>query len=164
VGHSRPYHPQTQGKDERFHRSLKAEALSGPPFETLDQAARHLARWRTIYNTERPHEALGLKTPVERYSPSPRPYRETIEPFPYAPDDQLRRVDHAGRISFRGQTYRVPKAFQGKTVALRPTQADGVHDIVFRAHHVTSIDLRRPMEHPQPVTDVPAHLSRMSPV
>ena len=164
VGHSRPYHPQTQGKDERFHRSLKAEALSGPPFEDIDQAARHLARWRTVYNTERPHEALGLKTPIERYSPSPRPYREQIEPFPYLPDDQLRRVDDTGRISFRGRTCRVAKAFEGKSVALRPTQTDGVHDVIFRAHHITTIDLRRSMVHPQPVTDVSAHPSRMSPV
>jgi len=164
VGHSRPYHPQTQGKDERFHRTLKAEVLTGPPFETLAHADRDLERWRGVYNTERPHEALGLLTPIDRYAASPRPYCEAVEPFAYAPDDQLRRVPPHGRISFKNHLYRVPKAFSGKLIAVRPTPSDGVYDIVFRTKHITSIDLTRPMEHPQPVTDVPEHPSPMSPV
>jgi transposase InsO family protein len=164
LGHSRPYHPQTQGKDERFHRSLKAEALSGPPFNDLAEATRNLERWRTLYNTERPHEGIAMMTPVERYRPSPRTYREAAEPFAYGPDDQLRQVGPNGRFSFKRRLWRAPKAFKGKRLALRPTQTDGVYDVVFRTTLITSIDLRRPMEHPQPVTDVSAHLSRMSPV
>jgi len=148
VGHSRPYHPQTQGKDERFHRSLKAEALSGPPFEDLRQAATALERWRAVYNTERPHEALDMATPIERYQPSPRPYRTLIEPFAYASDDQLRRVQQFGRISFKGRQLRIPKAFRGKTIAIRPTAEDGVYDVVFRTTLVASLDLSRPSEHP----------------
>lgn len=143
VGHSRPYHPQTQGKDERFHRSLKAEALAGPPFENLDHATRHLGRWRDIYNTERPHEAIGMLTPVERYAMSPRPYRPFVEPFDYAPDDQVRRVPKAdSRVRFKGRIWRLPKAFSGKTVAVRPTQTDGLYDVVFRTTHIAGIDLR----------------------
>ena len=145
VGHSRPYHPQTQGKDERFHRSLKAEAMSGPPFDTLDQAAVHLERWRDCYNTERPHEAIGLITPIERFRPSPRPFRETIEPFAYGPDDQLRRVQKYGRLGFKSRRINVPKAFAGKTVALRPTQKDGVYNIIFRTTLVSTIDLTAPI-------------------
>ncbi len=144
LSHSRPYHPQTQGKDERFHRTLKAEALSGAPFADLARAARHLEAWRGVYNTQRPHEALGLKTPIERYASSLRPYRGVIEPFAYGPDDQLRRVDD-GRISFAARRIRVPKAFSGKTIALRPTQADGQYDLVFRTTIITTIDLSRPM-------------------
>ena len=145
VGHSRPYHPQTQGKDERFHRSLKAEAMSGPPFDTLDQAAVHLERWRDCYNTERPHEAIGLITPIERFRPSPRPFRETIEPFAYGPDDQLRRVQKYGRLGFKSRRINVPNAFAGKTVALRPTQKDGVYNIIFRTTLVSTIDLTAPI-------------------
>lgn len=142
VGHSRPYHPQTQGKDERFHRTLKAEALAGPPFADLDHAARHLGRWRGIYNTERPHEALGLRTPVERYAVSPRAYRPLVEPYDYGPDDQLRRVSPTeGRIAFKGRSCRVPKAFKGKIVAIRPTPTDGLYDVVFRSTRIAAIDL-----------------------
>lgn len=145
IGHSRPYHPQTQGKDERFHRSLKAEAMSGPPFADLDHAAEHLRRWRDCYNTERPHEAIGLVTPSERYSSSPRSFRETIAPFEYGPDDQLRRVQNLGRFSFKSRRLKVPKAFAGKIIALRPTQNDGVYDIVFRTTRISTIDLAEPM-------------------
>jgi transposase InsO family protein len=141
LSHSRPYHPQTQGKDERFHRTLKAEALSGPPFADLAQAARHLQSWRTIYNTQRPHEALDLKTPIDRYAPSPRIYRPTVQPFAYGPDDLPRRVDD-GRISFAARRIRVPKAFSGKTIALRPTNIDGQYDLVFRTKTITTIDLK----------------------
>ena len=164
VGHSRPYHPQTQGKDERFHRSLKAEAMTGPPFEDLDHAARHLARWRGVYNTQRPHEALGMFTPIDRYAASPRAYRPTVEPFDYGPDDQLRRVPEQARISFKGQRWRVPKAFKGKLVAVRPTPTDGLYDVVFRTTDIAAIDLRAQNRQSQPVTDVPEHPSRMSPV
>ena len=69
TGHSRPCHPQTNGKDGPCHRFLKAEALSGPPFDNLAQAKAALAKWRHLHNTEPPHEALGLAVPIDRYSP-----------------------------------------------------------------------------------------------
>jgi transposase InsO family protein len=165
VTHSRPYHPQTQGKDERFHRTLKAEALAGPPFDDIEHAARHLARWREVYNTERPHQAIGMLTPAQRYAVSPRAYTPDVPPFDYAPDDQPRRVPNdSGRISFKGRLWRVPKAFAGKIVAVRPTATDGLHTVIFRNIHIADIDLRQQNNQPQPVTDVPEHPSRMSPV
>jgi len=161
---SRPLHPQTLGKDERFHRTLKAEALSGPPFAGIAQAAPRLEAWRDTYNTQRPHEALGLATPASRHVLSPRPYQPEPEPFAYAPDDQLRKVDQDGRISFKGRTLRIGHAFAGRTIALRPTQTDGAFDIVFRTTRIASLDLNPTPGHPQCVTDVPEHPSRMSPV
>lgn len=141
IGHSRPLHPQTLGKDERFHRSLKAEALAGPPFADLGTAAEALARWRGVYNLERPHEALGMVPPVERYTPSPRAYAETPAPFEYGPGDRTRRVQQGGRISFEGRTLRVPKAFRGKEVALRPTDTEGCFNVFFRRQHIITVDL-----------------------
>ena len=141
ISHSTPYHPQTLGKDERFHRTLKAEAL-GATFETLDHAARALDHWRDVYNLLRPHQALGMATPVDRYRQSPRPYTAVIEPFEYGPEDQVRRVQQGGHLSFGNHPFKVPKAFAGKTVALRATKTDGLFDVFFRTQHLRTIDLR----------------------
>jgi len=141
VSHSRPYHPQTLGKDERFHRSLKAEALSGPPFAGLAQAQAGLDRWRDVYNHERPHEALAMATPLERYRVSQCCYSETVTPFDYAPDDIVRRVQQKGETAVLGRTVKLPKAFHGKQVAFRPTQTDGVYDAYFRHQKIQTIDL-----------------------
>ena len=71
VLHGRPAHPQTQGKDERFHRTLKAEVLQGTVFADLEDCQCHFDPFRERYNLVRPHEALGLDTPSQHYQPSP---------------------------------------------------------------------------------------------
>jgi len=77
----RPYHPQTQGQDERCRRTLKAEVLTGGPFGDLAAAQRRFDAWRAVYNLERPHEALGLQVPARRYRPSPRPFPAALPPM-----------------------------------------------------------------------------------
>jgi transposase InsO family protein len=146
VSHSRPYHPQTLGKDERFHRSMKAEILSTPLID-LAQAQQAFDRWRRLYNTERPHDGLAGGVPIERFTPSPRDYSDIVTPFEYASDDTIRRV-HGGVLNFRGRRLRVPKAFAGKTVALRPTRIDGVFELFFRHHKIRTIDLHSTQVYP----------------
>ena len=140
--HSRPYHPQTLGKLERFHRSLKSELLAGTTFSDLEHCQRAFDTWRDFYNLERPHHALDLDTPITRYTPSPRPFPATLPALAYAPDDQVRSVDVSGRISFQGNVLAVGKAFRHKRVALRPTQTDGVWDVYFSIQRIKTIDLR----------------------
>ncbi len=164
VSHSRPYHPQTLGKDERFHRSLNAEALSGPCFESLDQAQQALERWRHVYNTHRPHEAIDLQVPADRYHLSSRAYSEQILPFEYAVGDQLRIVQMHGRVSFQNHVLRASRAFIGKTVAFRPTAKDGVYDLFFRHQLIKTIDLNAIDGQRESVHDVSEHLSTISPV
>jgi transposase InsO family protein len=142
ISHARPYHPQTMGKDERFHRSLKAEVLSGPAFADLAAAGRALERWRTVYNTQRPHEALELAVPASRYQQSPRDYAETVKPFEYAADDIVRRVQQGGHVSLLGRDVKLPKAFRGRSIAFRPTTQDGVYRAVFRTQTIATIDIR----------------------
>lgn len=142
VRHSRPYHPQTLGKLERFHRSLKSELLQGRTFTDLEHCQRAFDTWRHFYNLERPHYALGLDTPISRYTASARSYPETLPALEYDPDDQVRSVDVSGRISFQGNRLRVGKAFTHKQVALRPTPTDGVWNVYFSRQRLKSIDLR----------------------
>jgi len=162
LSHSRPYHPQTMGKDERFHRTLNVEVLSGPPPADLEGCQRGFDRWRRVYNCERPHEALGLDVPASRYRPSPRPMPETLPKVEYAPDLKVRRVQNGGWISFLGHAFRLPSALHRYQVGLRPTTTDGLWYVLFMTRHIAEIDMRERCL--KPVTHVPAHLSPLSPV
>ena len=142
VGHSGPYHPQTLGKDERFHRTLKAELLTYCQGLELPQCQPRFDAWRLVYNLERPHEALGLAVPASRYRVSPRSFPETLTPVEYGPDVQVRKVQAEGWISFRGQDFHLGRAFRGEAVALRPTSSDGVWEVVFCSQRITKIDLK----------------------
>ena len=146
VIHGRPRHPQTQGKEERFHRTLKAEVLQ---MRTLgDQAAaqREFDRWRPIYNCERPHEALDLEVPVSRYRPSERCYPERVPELVFSPVDKVRKVQQGGEFSFQGQTWYLSKAFRGERIGIRPTLVDGVWEVWFGVQRLGELNLREEVE------------------
>ena len=143
VSHGRPYHPQTQGKDERFHRTIAAEVLQGRNFTDLPHCQKAFDHWRDIYNLERPHEALDLLTPASKYEVSDRPFPETLPDLEYGPGDLVRRVHEKGRISVFGRIFKIGKAFRGMKVALRPTATDGVWDVFFSIHAIAQLDLRQ---------------------
>lgn len=140
ITHSRPYHPQTLGKDERFHRTLKAEVLR-QPFCDMHAVQRRFDTWRHTYNFERPHESLQMQTPASRYQPSARSMPEELPPIEYGPGDIVRRVQDKGYIFYRGHKWPVGKAFAGHPVALRPTSTDGVLEVFFCHQKVREIDL-----------------------
>lgn len=96
VSHGRSYHPQTQGKEERFHRTLAIEVIGRCQFADLAVCQRRFDESREIYNAERPHEALGLATAMARYAPSRREFPETIAPYDYGCSAAVRRVDDTG--------------------------------------------------------------------
>jgi len=142
VMHGRPYHPQTQGKDERFHRTIKAEVMQGRHFTDLAECQRAFDKWRGVYNHERPHQALGLATPSERYQSSPRSYPEQLPVIEYGPGDTVRKADKEGVISFKNRRIRVGKAFRSLPMALRPTAQEDVFTIHFCTKQIGTIDLR----------------------
>jgi transposase InsO family protein len=142
ISHGRPYHPQTQGKAERFHRSLVAELVGRETFADLPHCQRSFDAWRHVYNTERPHQAIAMQVPLRRYQASPRPFPERLPPVEYDSDAILRAVDANGRISFKGHAIRVGKAFRGYRVALHPTEEDGCYKVCFKHYHVASLDIR----------------------
>ncbi len=143
VSFSRPAHPQTNGKDERFHRSLKAEVLHHRHFENLPQVQRHFDRWRHLYNHERPHEGIHMAVPADRYTPSAHPFPEPLPPIEYGPADHVRKVQYHGRVSFKGYWILTSKGLRGEPIAFRPkSQHDGVYDLYYCQHHFNTIDLR----------------------
>ena len=142
VLHSRPYHPQTRGKNERFHRTLKAEVFAFQRFADLRTVQQAFDRWRTIYNMERPHQALDQNVPASRYRASSRPMPTRLPTVEYAATDIVRKVPTTkDYISFKGRCWKVPEAFRGEYVALRPSGKDGSYGIYFGARQIGSLDL-----------------------
>ena len=139
--HGRPAHPQTQGKDERFHRTLKVELLQGRSFTDLLDCQRHFDPWRERYNTLRPHESLQLDTPIRHYQASQRSFPEILPPVEYNVGELVRKVQTTGCVYFHNKPYRVSKGLAGQLVALRPTEVDGVMDVYFCTCKVAQIDL-----------------------
>jgi len=128
--HGRPYHPQTQGKEERFHRTLKQELIDHEQFRDHEHCQKRFDVWREKYNCIRPHESLNFKTPAELYEPSFKIYTEKIRPYEYNMTDIKRKVDK-GTISFKNNAIRVGHAFDGEYVALRKTKTEKDFEIYF---------------------------------
>jgi len=141
VSHSRPRHPQTQGKLERFHRTLKLELLSRYYFDNLQHAQKGFDWWREMYNMERPHAAIENKVPTKRYKLSSREYKEKIEPYTYDTKLEIRKVGCKGSISYNGKRYTVGEAFASHHVGLKPTEEDRMIDVYFYHQRVLKIDL-----------------------
>ena len=71
-GHSRPYHPQTNGKVERFHQTLKKWLAQQPPATTLEELQAQLDLFRILYNTQRPHRGIDREFPADRWTQAPK--------------------------------------------------------------------------------------------
>jgi len=144
VLHGQPYHPQTQGKVERFHRTLATELTRTRRFADLAAAQAAFDHWRPIYNQQRPHEALDLQVPATRYHASPFSFPTMLPPIDYGPegsDCMIRLVRGQGAISFRNHAYFVGRGLIGELVAVRPTTIDGQFAVYYCHQQVTTIDL-----------------------
>lgn len=135
--HGRPIHPQTQGKIERFHRTLKKEALRVTP-ANMEEARLRLKNWRWIYNEVRPHHSLGLKTPSSIYRPSTRAY---YEPKPYIYDEGARliKVNNWGYMRFGPMQLFLSEAMADTLVEIRFDEND-TFSILYRNYKIASVD------------------------
>lgn len=143
VVHGRSYHPQTQGKIERWHGTISRDIFQFQPLTDLAGAQVAFDRFRTIYNTDRPHESLNYAVPVSRYQPSARAYPATLPAIEYAKGDAVRKVSGRGGISFQGHRYFVSQGLAGLPVGIRPTSTDGVFTVRFCQQEILTIDLHR---------------------
>lgn len=142
TSHSTPYHPQTNGKLERFHRSLKAEVLNGRTFDNLTQAQAALDCWRTVYNHQRPHEGIAMETPSQRYRMSSRPMPSALTPIEYGEADQVLIVGWNGFTVFKGHKLRLSSALHRLPVAFRADpEQDGCFDVFLSHHRFMRLDL-----------------------
>ena len=143
VSHGRPRHPQTQGKDERFHRTIDDEVLRYHHPRDLGDSQRNFDGFRQTYNHQRPHESLGLATPASRWRPSEREFQsDPLPPPQYRGGDTVRKVDAAGKLSLRGRAFRISKALVGQHVGLRATEVDGLLTVLLGDVPMGRLDLR----------------------
>lgn len=98
--HGRIKHPQTQGKIERFHRTMQEELLKHTVMKNIDDANIKFQLWREKYNTVRPHEALGMKCPAEVYIPSNRAYSDEVSSYEYGGQFHVIKVNSWGYARF----------------------------------------------------------------
>lgn len=158
--YSRPYHPQGRGKNERFHRTLREEVFAFHIFHSFAQVQRAFDQWREVYNCERPHEAIGMAVPAERYRPSPRTFPAILPKVEYGEHEIVRTVPRSkDYICFKGRFWKVPEAFRGERLAIRPKTRDGLYAVCFASHQITTIDLTSPKS----VGHVSEQVSAMSP-
>ncbi len=118
--HTAPRSPTTTGKIERFHQSLRKEFLADRTFGSIEQAQAELDAWITDYNTARPHQALEMATPSERFRLEPLSKEQISVPVDAADDHPgqwvLRRVASNGIVSVEGQMFSVGNAFKTELV------------------------------------------------
>lgn len=142
IVHGRAFHPQTQGKDERLHRTLNVEVLQGRTFSDVNECQGKFDLWREIYNHQRPHEALSMAVPASRYRASVRAMPASLPPIEYGATDIVRYVARNGRISLKQHLCAVPKSLVGLPVALRPTTTDGLFEVYFCHQKVCDFNVR----------------------
>jgi transposase InsO family protein len=132
--HSRPYHPQTCGKVERFQQTQKKWLAAQPPARTVAGLAHQLARFRRYYNNVRPHRALARRTPMQAYTA--RPKATATGPL-IDPHCRLRhdRIDHTGTVTLRHNS-RLHHIGLGRRLAGTPITmlVDDLHVRVIHRH------------------------------
>lgn len=119
----RPGRPQENGQQERFHLTLQQETAS-PPAATLRQQQERFLKFEWEYNHERPHEALGYRTPAQVYASSSRTYPAKVPEFAYPAAAILRRVAERGQVKWQSQKVFVSCVLDGEVVALMPQEED----------------------------------------
>ena len=136
-----PHSPTTTGKVERFHKTLRKEFISGRIFASLEEAQAELDVWVDFYNTERPHQGIGMVSPERRFAcagpdavepilPEEGEAEELREPAPAVPQ-LTRRVSDHGRISLLGFSYHVGRFLAGQTVEIE-MKDDGLLSVFHR--------------------------------
>lgn len=125
-----PGHPEQNGRHERMHKTLKEE-VTRPAGKNLLQQQEMMDHFRTIFNNERPHEALQMKCPNEVYQPAARTYPSILEEYDYSKFDLVRRISKCGAIKLQGgRKVFISDVFGGQEVGLLEVE-EGIWSVTF---------------------------------
>jgi putative transposase len=134
----KPGHPEQNGRHERMHLTLKKEATK-PPGDNMLQQQETFDHFIDEFNTQRPHQSLGMKYPCEVYTPSLRPY-QGIENVTYPFHDRTITVTHCGRICLGTHKINLSRVFSGQDVGVKEVN-DGVWLVSFMQYDLGYFDL-----------------------
>ena len=138
--HGRIKHPQTQGKIERFHRTMKQEVLKHYIPENIYDAERVFSEWRDCYNNERPHEALGMKRPVQVYHSSNRTYVDNVSKYEYGGEYHVIKINSWGYARFAGFQVYLSETMINELVEFRPGKNDDTFIACYRNFAIAEFD------------------------
>ncbi len=136
-----PATPSANGRQERFHLTLQ-QHTAAPPAANRRAQQRAFQRFCREYNEERPHQALGQRTPASVYAPSPRSYPSRLPEVEYPAGYQRRKVGGRGEIYWRGERIFVSEALTGEAVGLEAIE-EGLYRVWFAALELGRFDERR---------------------
>jgi putative transposase len=131
-------HPEQNGRHERMHRTLKAEAIS-PPRKGLNEQQRAFDRFQAVYNNDRPHEALGQKAPASIYRSSIREYPAKLPEVEYPQSFKVRQVKENGDFKWQGTELYLSGAMAGELIGLKQVD-NGTWKIYFGFYPVGILD------------------------
>jgi len=137
--YSRIRHPQTQGKVERFHRTLDDDIYHHGKPKIFAHWQKSLNRFRHDYNYIRPHEALGMDIPFNHYYPSRRQYQDQPADWEYPQEAIVKRLNSQGCLDYEQQRYFVCEALRNE-----PVQIETIGNkllVRYRRTYIREIDL-----------------------
>lgn len=138
--HGRIKHPQTQGKIERFHRTMKDELLKHCSIADIHDAERQFQLWRNKYNNLRPHEALGMKCPGEIYIRSQREYPEKPANFEYGGEYHVLKVNSWGYVRFNQWQVYLSETMANQYIEFRPSSDGKSFSACYRNFKIAEFD------------------------
>lgn len=140
ISHSRPRHPQTNGKLERFHRTLKNDLILRHPMRSFSHAQKLFDNWRHDYNHERPHEAIKMEVPAKCYQASKKEFSVQPPRIEYNDNAIVRKVRGNGYISYKNQEYLVGEAFKEHLVEVKQDEINRSIELYFGQFNIYTYD------------------------
>jgi len=137
--YGRPYHPQTKGKIERFHKTLKYDLLERRCFHSMKEIQQHFDEFQYEYNYIRPHEGIDMKTPSDRYRNSKIPFPEKLPKIEYSKDGIVINTSSCGTIYYEKRRWFVSEALANQPVYLK--ERDFEIDVFFMKTKVRTLNL-----------------------
>jgi len=132
-------HPQTQGKIERFHRTLKDYVRHHGKRQSIEEYGDLFAAFRDEYNYVRPHEAHQLTVPAAHYQPSQKPYNPQPPPWEYPTGTLVKRLNTQGCLEYKAHRYFVCEALRGEPIGIQ--HIDGKLLVSYRQMDIREIDI-----------------------